>query len=169
MKMKQIRKNAFVKVSGDLITRRDVIVWLRELAGRCFTVICVGGGEQINKAFNRLGIPRDFGPLGRRNRTFRERQLARNILEKNQLKVQNALADNGITAVVILPVLDIGSVLCHVNGDVFIQTAYIGFDELYVVTYESREAGKKKDFAHLPRVQVVSFPDKLPRRRRKAA
>ncbi len=166
--MKQIRKNAFVKVSGDLVTRRDVIKWLEGLAQTHFAVICVGGGSQINKEFERRKIKIDFGPLGRRNKTFRERQLSRNILEKNQLKVQNRLARMGITAVVIIPVLEIGSVLCHVNGDIFVRAAYIGFDDLFVVTYEGRKVEKEKDFADLRRIRVIGFPEKLvPKRKRK--
>jgi hypothetical protein len=85
--------------------------------------------------------------------------LARNILEQNQARVQDLLAKNGIKAVVIIPVLDIGSVLCHVNGDVYVLMAYLGFDDLYVVTYESRKADKEKAFKDLRRVSVVGFPD----------
>ena len=125
-------------------------------------VICVGGGLQINREFKRRGIPRDFGPLGRRNKTFREKQLARNILEKNQIKVQDFLAKKGITAVVIIPVLDLGSVLCHVNGDTLVEVAYIGFDDLFVITTEVRKADKEKDFGNLRRVQVIGFPKNFP-------
>ena len=163
-----MRKTAFVKVSGDLVTRRDVIKWLGELTQTHYVVICVGGGLQINREFRRRGIPRDFGPLGRRNKTFKEKQLARNILEKNQIKVQDYLAEKGITAVVIIPVLDLGSVLCHVNGDTMVEVAYIGFDDLFVITTEGRKADKEKDFGNLRRVQVIGFPEKLiPKRTRK--
>jgi len=155
-----MRKTALVKVSGDLVSRPDVIEWLRKLTATHYTVICVGGGSQINAEFERRRIKVDFGPLGRRTKNFEERQLARNILEKNQAMIQDLLAENGITAVVVIPVLDIGSVLCHVNGDIYVRAAYLGFDDLYVLALESRKANKEKAFKELRRVQVIGFPDK---------
>jgi len=60
---------------------------------------------------------------------------------------------------VIIPVLDIGSVLCHVNGDIFALTAYQGFDKIYILTLQSREEQKKKELAMYPKISVISFPD----------
>ena len=152
-------KTALLKVSGDLVTRPDVMEWVRLLSKTYFVVICVGGGSQINEEFRRRGLKIDFGPLGRRTKTFEERQLARDILEQNQARVQDLLAENGIKAIVIIPVLDIGSVLCHINGDVFVRAAYLGFDDLYILTYESRKADKEEVFKDLRRVKVVGFPE----------
>jgi len=154
-----LRKTAFVKVSGDLISRPDVVEWLRSVASTRYTVVCVGGGTQINEEFRRRGLKIEFGPLGRRTNTFTERQLAKNVLEDNQAMVQDLLFEKGIYASVEIPVLNIGSVLCHVNGDVFVRAAYLGFDDLYVLTYESRKADKEKGFEGLRKVNVVSFPD----------
>ena len=122
-------------------------------------MICVGGGSQINEEFQRRGIEIDFGPLGRETKNFPERQLARDILERNQAKVQDLLAENGINAVVVIPVLNIGSVLCHVNGDVYTRAAYLGFDKLFVVTGEARKADKEKTFEGLGKIKVIGFPD----------
>jgi acetylglutamate kinase len=138
-----------------------VIEWIRSLTKTHYTVICVGGGSQINEEFRRRGIKIDFGPLGRKTKTLEERQLARDILELNQRDVQNLLAENGIMAVVMIPVVDIATVLCHVNGDIYVKMAYLGFHDLYVLTFESRKAAKEKVFEGLHRVRVVGFPDKL--------
>lgn len=77
------RKNCLIKLSGDVLVLDDsTLSWLRKLTGEYFVVLCVGGGTQINKAFEDAGFPiGKFGPLGRETRTFEERQLARDVLE----------------------------------------------------------------------------------------
>ncbi len=163
------RKTALVKMTGDLADLRpDVIEWIRALSQKYFVVICTGGGTRISELFNERGIPFTFGPLGREIGSFEGRQLARDVLEINQAEIQDRLAVEGITATVIVPVLDVGSVLCHVNGDTFVLTAYLGYDAIYVLTLESRKERKKNDFEKYPKVEVVGFPDE-PKKRKWAA
>jgi len=150
------RKTAFVKVSGDLIDRENVLQWLKLTAETFFTVICVGGGTQISEAFKEKGFPIEFGPQGRITRSFEERKLARDVLEKNQMFVQELLAERGIAATVIIPVLEIASVLNHVNGDDFALLA-TGFDEVYILTLENRVSAKEEQFKDHPRIKVVGF------------
>ncbi len=170
------RETALVKLSGDLVNRADVLAWLRELAKEYFLVIVSGGGAQINEEFEKRGYGRNYGPLGRVCRTFGEKQLARDILETNQADLQDLLAREGISAIVVIPVLDIASVLCHVNGDIFVLTAYLGFDKLFVHTLQSRVGAKKEQLSRLwavfegekygqkfpPKIEVVGFPDTHP-------
>lgn len=166
------RKTALVKLSGDLINRLDVREWLRNLAKEKFVVVVSGGGTQINTEFEARGYGKNYGPLGRETKSFDERQLARDILEKNQAEIQDMLAKEGISAVVLIPVLDIGSVLCHINGDIFVLTAYLGYDELFVLTLEGREKGKEKQLEELwrsfggtgmpPKIKVVGFHTEQP-------
>ena len=152
------RKTAFVKVSGDLCNSPRFIAALQKLVRNCFVVVCVGGGTQINKAFQRAGIKTGkHGPLGRQARSFKERQLARDVLEKNQARLQDALANQGVIATVTIPVLDVGSVLCHVNGDQMVRTVYLGFDRIFIITTPERLAQKAKEFKDLPKVKVLSF------------
>jgi len=152
------RRTAFVKISGDLCSEDAVFEWIRKLVREYFVVICIGGGTQINKAFTQQGIPfSKHGPLGRETKTFKERQIARDVLEQNQVKIQDLFAARGITATVIIPVLDIGSVLCHVNGDIFVLTAYLGFDKVCVLTSRDRVERKKEQFARYPRIEVFGF------------
>ena len=150
------RKTAFVKISGDLIDKESVLDWLRSIAETFFTVICVGGGTQINKAFRERGFAVEFGQQGRITKSFEERQLARDVLEKNQLYVQDLLAENGIMATVIIPVLDIASVLNHINGDDFVLLV-TGFDEVYILTIENRVNVKEEQFKNYPRIKIVGF------------
>ena len=154
------RLTALVKVSGDLCKRNEVIEWIRKLAAEYFVVICVGGGTQINEAFKKAGIRvKKHGPLGRETEGFKERQIARDVLEENQEELQDILASKGITATVVIPVLEIGTVLCHINGDIFILTGYLGFDKIYVLTYESRVKIKKRDFKKYPKIEIIGFPE----------
>lgn len=154
------RQTALVKVSGDLYDCEDCLDWIAKLTKDYFVVICIGGGTQINEAFRQRGFPiRQHGPLGRETETFQERQLARDVLEENQLKMQDLLAERGIIATVIIPVLDIGSVLCHVNGDIFILAAYHGFDRIYVITTPERTTDKGKSLTKYPKIEVIAFSD----------
>ncbi len=150
------RKTAFIKVSGDLIDKENVLQWLKATAQTFFTVVCVGGGTQINEAFKEKGFPIEFGPQGRITNSFEERKLARDVLEKNQMQVQDLLAEWGIAATVIIPVIEIASVLNHVNGDDFALLA-TGFDEVYILTLENRVSAKKEQFKSHPRITVVGF------------
>lgn len=153
-----LRKTAFVKVSGDLCSKNAVLEWIGQLVKEYFVVICVGGGTQINEAFTRRGLTLgEHGPLGREIKTFEERQIARDVLERNQAKVQDLLTAKGIVATIIIPVLNIGSVLCHVNGDIFVLIAYLGYDKIYVLTFKDREEKKRKELNQYPKIEVVGF------------
>lgn len=74
---------ALIKISGDLISKKEVIDKIREISQEYFTVITIGGGTQISEAFQRKGFPIKFGPLGREAGSLEEKQLARDVLEKN--------------------------------------------------------------------------------------
>lgn len=151
------RKNCFVKISGDTLGD-DVLSWIKELSQEYFVVVCVGGGTQINSAFAAAGLPvREFGPLGRETVNTKEKQLAMDVLRENQAEVRHRLADLGVHASVIIPVIEVCSVPCHVNGDQFILAVYHGFDVLYVVTTNDRFKEKKAFFAPYEKIQVIGF------------
>lgn len=150
--------NVFVKVSGDMYKSEEFIKWIIRLSKQYFVVICVGGGTQINKMLKERGVDEiPHGPLGRELETFELRQAARDVLEKNQAELQDILAKRKTVAAVEIPVYNIGTVLCHINGDLALQMAYLGFDLLFAVTTEDRMEKKKEQFAHLPKIQVVTF------------
>lgn len=153
------RKKIFVKVSGDEYQNPLFRSWIKEMSENAWVVICVGGGTQINEEFKRRGFPvRPHGPLGREMDTFEERQVQRDVLEVNQATLQDWLAQEGIFAAVEIPVVMIGTVLCPVNGDEMLRAVYLGFDELFIVTTQSRVEGKRALFADLPKIKIKVFP-----------
>lgn len=153
-----MRKNLYIKVSGDLCQKESFFDYLKDVTSRYFVVVCVGGGTQINEALLKEGISAGaHGPMGRELQTFELRQLARDMLERNQFCLQDKLATLEISAVVTIPVIEIGSVLCHVNGDQMVRAAYIGFDKLVIVTTPERVEKKTLEFVNLPKVEVVGL------------
>lgn len=156
-----MRKTAFVKVSGDVCTSELFLEFIRKLTGKYFTVISVGGGTQISERLSKAGYTENngwkFGTLGRELINFKVRQIARDVLEENQADLQDLLAKQNIVATVTIPVLDIGSVLCHVNGDHMLMAAYLGFDRLVVVTTPDRVKTKEEQFCQLPKIKVIGL------------
>lgn len=146
-------------MSGDALDITDKqIEWLKVLLVKSHVVIVVGGGTQINTIFKERGFPvKEFGPLGRDDLDFEQRQLARDILEKNQAELQDRLSGLDMHLTVEIPVVQVGSVLCHVNGDQYVKTAYNGFDKIYVVTTKDRIEKKKEEFTKYPKIEVVGF------------
>ena len=155
-----LKKNCLVKISGDMISEK-VLLWIKKLSKNYSVVICVGGSSQINKAFKKVGFPvSKFGPFGREAKSLKEKKLAKDILEKNKIEVQNRLNLIGGRVKVVIPVFEIGNVLCHVNGDYFVLFAYLGFDILYVVTTPQRVAEKEeffKPYDTLHKIYVIGF------------
>lgn len=120
------RTTCFVKVSGDAFRNLAFLAWVADLSQGRYVVVCVGGGTQINEELERQGMPfKPHGPLGRELETFAHRQLARNILELNAVECEDVLAAEGIHVHVTIPVLEVGGVLCHVNGDQMVRTVYL--------------------------------------------
>lgn len=152
------RKNCFIKMSGDIMFNDDVLDWIKKLSQEYFVVVCVGGGTQINEAFMAAGLSvGEFGPLGRETSIMEEKQLARDVLERNQAEIQDRLVNLGVYVNVVIPVIEVGTVLCHVNGDQFALAVYHGFDVLYVVTTNDRLEKKKSFFWRYKKIQVIGF------------
>ena len=138
------KQNALIKIFGSLLKDKKAIKQIKKISAKYFTVVLIGGGKKINEAFEKRGWKVKFGPLGRITKTFEEKQLARDILEKNQELFQDIISENGISAKVIIPVDDIATVLCHVNGDVKVLSAYNGFDKIFIFTFKDIVEKKRK-------------------------
>ncbi len=151
-------QNIFIKVSGDLYKHDSFLDFVSSVSKEGHVVVCVGGGTQINAALQENGFAlSEHGPLGRELLSIEEKQIARNVLERNQAELQNILVEKGIVANVIIPVLDIGSVTCHVNGDEMLKAVYLGFDRLCIVTLKERLLKKQEQFKGLPKIQPVGL------------
>lgn len=132
-------ENILIKVSGDLVDNPAVIDFIKERAQKAFVVILVGGGTEISNNLGAQGFGSHFSAAGRVIPDFSGRQLARNILEKNQQKLQDRLVELQINAVVEIPVVNLGSVLCHLNGDHLAVAASINFNQTYILTSKGRK------------------------------
>ena len=150
------KKTAFVRMSGDLVGNENVIDWIRGKASKFFTVICVGGGKQINEAFEEKGIAIKFCPQGRIMSNFVEKKILRGILNKNQFRMERDLREKGILAKVIIPVIEIASVDCYISGDEFARIA-VGYDKIYILTLKDRMEEKMKKFHFYQNVTIVGF------------
>jgi hypothetical protein len=151
------RKNCLIKLSGDSLDGK-VLEWIEKLTKEYFVVVCVGGGTQINEAFKIAGFDVGmFGPMGRETKKLEEKQLARDVLERNQQQIQDKLALLGVHVSVVIPVIEVGTVLCHVNGDQFLLSCYNGFEKMYVVTTAERLEKKKEQFSLYPKIEVIGF------------
>lgn len=139
-----LKPNGLVKISGDGLNNDLVLEYLREFSQRYSIVIIVGGGTDINKTFDEKGYRNEFCPLGRVSDTFRERQIARSVLEKNQARFQDVLDDEKICARVVIPFREIGTVSCPENGDVMVLSAYLGFDKIIIFTKHENVEAKKQ-------------------------
>jgi len=155
-----LRKNVFVKVSGDELSNPKFQTWIRDKSSTSYVVVLAGGGTQITEMFTRLGLPlRDFHRvLGRPTPTFIERLMAYFVLARNKAKLEDQLAAMGIHVTVEIPVINSGAVLCHVNGDIYTRAVANSYDEVFVVTMPQRLEKKRLEFQDLEgRVEVIAF------------
>ena len=136
-----MENHVLIKTSGDLTDNPETIEFIRrqsEIADH--VVVLVGGGTDITDALGREGIESRFiNGTGRVIESFEGRQLARKILEENQKNLQDRLAGLNIHVVVEIPVFNLGSVLCHANGDIIATAFSVNFDRTYVLTLPGRD------------------------------
>jgi hypothetical protein len=152
------KPNLLIKLSGSLLENPEVFSRIKKESKKYSIVILAGGGWKIQ-----------FCPLGRVTKTLEQRQMAKNILEKNQAKIQDLLDKKGISARVEIPVREHGNVLCHENGDVAVLSVYCGYDKILIFTKKSMVKAKRKwlkkvaeCFQHiepgeLDKIEVVGF------------
>lgn len=152
-----MKNSTFVKISWDLIDKKEVLEYLKGLSEKSFLVICTWWWSQINEEFRKRWFEIAFWALGREIKSFEWRQLARNILEINQAAIQDSLFDKWIKAEVVIPVIDIWSVLCHINWDIFALNAYNSFDEIFIFTLKDRIESKTKYFEKYEKIKIIWF------------
>lgn len=131
-------KNILIKVSGDLVDNKKTFAFIKKKAEKNFVVVLIGGGSEISKTLAEEGVKSFFTETGRVITTFKGRQIARDILEQHQKKLQDRINEAGITAVVEVPVINLGSVLCHINADRLASDSSINFDKTCIITLKGR-------------------------------
>lgn len=166
--MKQ--RQALIKISGDLLKRKDVLKWLKRLTVKYLLTIVPGGGTQINRAFIKHGYKIDMNPVfGRQIHSEKQSKLALKILKQNALELKEFLVEIKIPAKIELPMRKtIRGRICHINGDFYALTSLNGYDKVFVVTLSSRVDKKFGLFKRLfggienllkSKLCIVGFPD----------
>jgi acetylglutamate kinase len=148
--------NVLIKVSGDLAENNEFFDFVVKKAKTNYVVVISGGGTKINQALEDAGYTIQFNDHhGRITKTWQERIIARDVLERAQKELQDKFVGKGVA--VIAPILSPASVLCHINGDNLVKAFYLGFEEIYVFTLESRLENKKAFFTDSPKVEIISI------------
>ena len=146
-------KNILIKASGDVFKSDAFKYFATQKAKESFVVIVVGGGTEISKRLEAAGYTIAFDDVhGRITESWEERKIARDVLEENAKKLQDDLVGTGVF--VVPSIIDIAGVTCHINGDNYIKSAYLGFDTLYVFTTKERVKAKSKIFKGYPKVNI---------------
>lgn len=151
-----MRQNVLIKISGDLVKDERTLNFIAERARGNFVVVISGGGTEISEELKAAGIKFEFGPAGRIT-DYAGRQIARDILERHQAQLQDEFITRGINVVVVIPVIEIGTVLCHINGDDFLKLGYNSFDALYCFTRLEKIQDKENVFREYPKIRVIGI------------
>ena len=155
--MKKRVENVLIKISGDLLKNEQALQFVKEKGERNYVVILCGGGTEITKQLKKTGIKFEFGHSGRIT-NFEGRQIARDILERQQAELQDLFIQENIDAAVEIPVVSVSGILCHINGDNYLKSiGYNTFDKLYCITTKERKNKKKKDFSKYPKIKVIGI------------
>jgi len=147
-------KNILIKVSGDVSSNQLFIDFaIRKAKGNYVVVIC-GAGTKISDALKKSGYEIKFDDNhGRITETWQERQIVRSILEEEERNIQDIFVGKGI--IVEAPIISVGRVLCPINGDNYVKAAYLGFDEVHVLTLKDRVKSKEEIFVDFPKVEII--------------
>lgn len=148
-------KNILIKGSGDVTAHEKFLNFVKEKAKESFVVVICGGGTQVSEALQEAGYEIRYDEHGRVTESWEERKIARDVLELEQQQLQDKLIGTG--AYVITPMLEVATVLCHINADALVKACYLGFKEIYVFTLQNRISDKQSAFAGYPRVQIIGL------------
>src|SRR6056297_843772 len=147
-------KNVLIKGSGDITENKKFFEFVVKKARENYVVVICGGGTKINKELENAGYAVEFDQFGRRiTKTWEERMIMRNVLEREEKTIQDKFVGKGV--VVVSPNLYVGSVLCPINGDDLVKAYELGFDEIYVFTTADRVNKKTRVFKDIPKVKIV--------------
>jgi len=151
-----MEETALVKGSGDVLGNPKFFAQLKEKSEQFITFALVGGGKQINEAFQRRRFPIKFVDGSRVTENEEQKKLAEYILLRNQKKVQDICDKKKIQVEVIVPVFYIDSELQHVNGDDYAILATWLFDKVFVATLKNRLEAKSNKFRNYP-IEIIGL------------
>jgi len=141
-------KNILIKASGDVTEKEDFFSYVNHKSQEGHVVVISGGGTKISAALKTAGFKIIFDDKNRRvTKTLREKQIARDVLELEQARLQDEFQKRRVSVEVIIPMHEYGSVLVPINGDDMLKDGELGFDKMYVLTTSDRVEGKIVEFA----------------------
>lgn len=147
-------KNILIKGSGDTTESQQFFDFVVEKAKENYVVVICGGGTKISAALEKAGYAIEYDALGRRvTKTWEERMIMRDVLEKEEKRLQDKFVGKGV--VVVPPILYAGSVLCPINGDDLVKAYELGFEQIFVFTKKERVEKKKEIFKQWPKVEII--------------
>lgn len=135
-------ENILIKGSGDVINSQTFFKFVIEKALKNYVVVICGGGTKISLALESAGYTVKFDIFGSRvTKTWKERLIMRNVLEKEEKRLQDKFVGKGV--VVESPIIYAGKVLCPINGDDLVKTYRVGFDKIFIFTTADRIKKKR--------------------------
>lgn len=172
----QQEKKILFKLSGDLLKKNQrkaldrILKRIRWCAKRYKVTACIGGGTHIDRNLLDHGIqPEQYGKLGRKVKSEHMSQIMLSTLKKNQRAMRRLFKKMDIPATVEIPRHYIGGVLCHVNGDFLVLSAFHGFDLSIVFTEKDNKPDKQawfdewqKDY-DCKKIFVLGFSERIPK------
>lgn len=145
-----------IKASGDVSRKFEPLQFSRNKAKTNYVVYIPGGSTKISALLKAAGYKIRYDKKhGRITKTWKERKIQRDLLEKEEKRIQDKFVGAGVF--VKAPFLEIGSVLCPINGDNLVKALYLGFDQIYVFTLKKRIKDKVKIFADYPKVKIIGI------------
>ena len=147
--------DVLVKVSGSLVSTELFYNWLLSIitSSDRLIVLC-GGGDAITEVLRKNDIPFSFGPAGREIKSEEGKRLAWQALLKQKALVEEKLKEKGIRADVLIPVIEIGENIYHINGDSYAMALYPNFDKIFVVTLKRRIKSFPREFEKIEIVHL---------------
>lgn len=137
------RKRKLVKISGTVLgdpTKEEALSeQLRSSKkGHNLWVLC-GGGKAITAALRKARVRFKFIDGQRVIRGERGKRIAAQILNDNVKALAGLLREQRIEAVVFPPIIQIGDVYCHLNGDTFVEIIRREFKKVVIITWEGND------------------------------
>ncbi len=150
------KHKVLIKVSGDLVDNKEVFTLAEKESKHSYVVLICGAGTKINKALEKAGYEIKFEkPHGRIIKTQEEEAIVKKILNQEEKRLKRKYDSIGVK--IQSSQLKIKGFFCPINGDNLVKAAYLGFNDIYVITLKKRIKDKKNVFFDFPKVKIIGI------------
>lgn len=134
-------KHAIIKISGDLISNKSAIDFIRRQTEMYYVTVIPGAGTQISNALREAGIPTKFDEMtgARMHSNDESRRIAMGIL--NEVAAMLAQTVPGVN--VLCPYVISHMRVCHFNSDDYLKLLAPSYDMAYCLTTSERGIRKQ--------------------------